>query len=114
MVVQIFGTKKCKDTQKAVRFFKERNIKTQFINLKEKGVSAGELKSISNSVPLKELVDGDGKEIEKRELEYILYGPEQSIFDKLLDFPLLLKTPIVRNGKKATLGVKLDVWKEWK
>jgi len=107
--IQIFGTKKCKETGKAERFFKERGVKVQFINLKEKGLSRGELKSVSTSVPLDELIDKKGKEFEKQNLAYIWYNTEE----KLLEFPLLFKTPVVRNGKKASVGYNPELWKEW-
>ena len=71
MIIQIFGTKKCKDTQKAIRFFKERRIEIQFIDLNVKGLSQGELNSVKNSIPLDTLINRDGKEYEKRNLKYI-------------------------------------------
>ena len=69
-MVQIFGTKKCKESAKAVRFFKERNIKIHYVDLSEKGISKGELKSISQSVPLTDLIDVSSKEYEKLNLKY--------------------------------------------
>ncbi len=109
MIIQIFGTLKCKDTQKAIRFFKERRIKTQFVDLKIKGLSAGELRSVCRSVPLEELIDTEGKEYEKRNLKYLSHDIE----DMLLEYPLLFRTPIVRFGLQAALGHQPDVWKEW-
>ncbi len=109
MAIQIFGTKKCKETQKAIRFFKERRVQAHFINLLEKGLSRGELKSVCRSIRMEELVDPKSKTYEKQGLEYIVYDVEE----KLLEYPELIKTPIVRNGQKATLGYQPDVWKEW-
>ncbi len=109
MNIQIFGTKKCNDTKKAERFFKERGIKYHFRNLAEKGISKGELNNIKNVIPLEELLDKEGKEYKKRNLEYMVYDLEE----ELLENPLLLKTPIVRNGRKVTTGYKPEVWKEW-
>ncbi len=106
---QIFGTKKCNNTKKAQRFFKERGFKFQFIDLNEKGMSKGELRSVSGSIPLEELIDREGKEYKKRNLEYIGHNVEEI----LLEVPQLFKTPIVRNGKTATLGNNPDKWKEW-
>lgn len=109
MVIQIFGTKKCKNTQKAIRFFKERRIEIQFVDLKIKGLSIGELKSVCNTIPLESLIDKEGKEYEKRNLKYLVHDVEQV----LLEYPLLFSTPIVRCGKKASLGHNPDIWKNW-
>jgi arsenate reductase-like glutaredoxin family protein len=109
MNIQIFGTKKCKDTQKAERFFKERRIPFHFRNLTEKGIAKGELENIKRTVPLDELFDEKGKQFRKRNLEFMVYDKEE----ELLNDPLLCKTPIVRNGKFATVGNQPDVWTEW-
>ncbi len=109
MNIQIFGTKKCNDTKKAERFFKERGIKFHFRNLAEKGISKGELSNIANVIPLDELIDKEGKEYKKRNLEYMVYNTE----NELLENPLLFKTPIVRNGRKVTLGYQPEIWKQW-
>lgn len=109
MVIQIFGTKKCKDTQKAIRFFKERRIQTQFIDLKEKDISQGELNSIRKYIPLEELIDKDGKEYEIRNLKYLRHNIEQ----ELLVDPLLFKTPIVRSLSGATIGHQPETWQDW-
>ncbi len=109
MNIQIFGLKNCQDTRKAERFFKERAIKFQFINLTEKGLSKGELNSVKSAVGLENLVDTTGKQYQKRNLKYLVHDIETEI----LNDPLLLKTPIVRNGPKATVGYQPDTWKEW-
>ena len=107
-MIQIFGTKKCKESAKALRFFKERNIKVHFVDLAEKGISKGELQNISRFIPLPELIDTDSKEYEKLNLKYMKFVIE----DELLLHPLLIKTPIVRSGKKASSGLKPDLWAE--
>ena len=109
MIIQIFGTKKCKDTQKAIRFFKERRIDIQFIDLNIIGLSKGELNSVKNSITLESLIDKEGKEYEKQNLKYIVHDIEKA----LLEYPLLFSTPIVRCGKMASLGYNPDIWKEW-
>ena len=109
MNIQIFGTKKCKETQKAERFFKERRIPFHFRNLAEKGIAKGELENIKRAVALDDLFNKDGKQFKKRNLEFMVYDIE----DELLNDPLLFKTSIVRNGKLATIGYQPDVWKEW-
>ena len=109
MNIQIFGTKKCKNTQKAERFFKERRVQYHFRNLTEKGISKGELENIKRTVSIDELFDKNSKQFKKRNLEYIIYDPEE----ELLNDPLLFKTPIVRNGKLVTVEYQPTIWKEW-
>jgi arsenate reductase (glutaredoxin) len=109
MGIQIFGTLKCKETRKAQRYFKERGIPFQFVNLAEKGLSRGELKSIKAIVGVENLIDKDSQEYARRNLKYINHDVEE----ELLDHPLLYRTPIVRDGGKATVGHAPDVWKGW-
>jgi len=109
MNIQIIGTKKCRETQKAERFFKERRIPFHFRDLNEKGIAKGELENISRSIPIDELIDKDGKQFQKRGLQFMVYNIEE----ELLSDPLLLKTPIVRNEGKATVGHQPEIWKEW-
>jgi arsenate reductase-like glutaredoxin family protein len=107
--IQIIGTPKCKNTNKAIRFFKERGLKIHFVDLRERPISKGELDNIKRIIPEEELIDCKGKEYEKRRLEYMLFD----ISEKLLETPLLLRTPIVRNGNKVTVGNEPDIWKKW-
>jgi arsenate reductase (glutaredoxin) len=109
MNIQIFGTRKCQETRKAERYFKERRIPFQFIDLNERGLSKGELGSLKSSVGLQSLIDTGGKEYERRNLKYLTHDVEE----ELLNHPLLFKTPIVRNGAKATVGYAPDQWAEW-
>jgi len=109
MNIQIIGTKKCRETQKAERFFKERTIPYQFRDLSDKGISKGELENISNVVPLDELIDRESKRFKDRGMQFMVFNIE----DELLDDSLLLKTPIVRNGKSVTVGYNPEVWNEW-
>lgn len=111
MNIQIFGTKKCFDSKKAERFFKERRISFQFIDLKEKALSKGELSSVKNSVGLENLINKNAKDYKKLNLDKIR-GVEIRE-DILFKNPTLYNTPIVRNGKKATVGFKSEVWEEW-
>ncbi|MGE5479224.1 MAG: arsenate reductase family protein [Chloroflexota bacterium] len=108
-VIQIFGTVKCRETQKAVRFFKERGVKTQFVNLAEKGMSRGELESVLRGRTPEELIDTEGKEYKRLNLAYIIHD----ITEKLLESPLLLKTPVTRYGQKSEIGYQPDEWKKW-
>ncbi len=109
MNIQIIGTKKCKDTQKAERFFKERRVQFHFKDLNVKGLSKGELNNITRTIDLESLIDKEGKQYRKRNLEYMVFDLEE----ELLNDPLLLKTPIVRNGGKVTIGYDPETWKKW-
>ena len=113
MNVQIFGTKKCQDTRKAERWFKERSIRFQAIDLAQKGMSAGELRSVAARVGgVEALIDREGKRYVDKGLKYSApTGPR--IEQHLIDDPLLLRTPIVRNGQQATLGYKPEIWETW-
>lgn len=113
MNVQIFGKTKCFDTKKAQRYFKERNIKVQFINLKEKSMSKGELTSVMQAVGgLDKLINPKAKDQDA--LPLIKYIADEDKFEKLLENQQVLLTPVVRNGKQATVGYQPDVWKNWK
>ncbi|MBR1772453.1 MAG: arsenate reductase family protein [Eubacterium sp.] len=112
MNIQIFGTKKSADTRKAERFFKERGIKFQFVDLKEKGLSKGEFNSVAQAVGgMDKLIDEDAKD--KDTLALIKYIADEDRLEKILENQQILKMPIVRNGKKATVGYQPDVWKGW-
>ena len=112
MNIQIFGTKKCSDTRKAERFFKERGIKFQSIDMKEKGISKGELNSVAQvNGGIANMIDWDGKD--KNLLALIKYIAEDDKIEKILENPQVLKTPIVRNGKLSTLGYMPEIWKTW-
>lgn len=111
MNIQIFGVKKCFDTKKAERYFKERKIKYQFIDLTIKGLSKGELQSVQAAVGLNNLIDSAAKDYQRLNMDRIISaGIKQEI---LLNNPGLYKTPIVRNGKLATVGYAPDVWQAW-
>lgn len=112
MNIQIFGTKKSFDTKKAQRYFKERRIKVQFIDLKEKEMSKGELQSVMRAVGgIDAVIDQNAKDQDTVAL--ITYLAESQKFDKLLENQQILREPIVRNGQKATVGYCPDVWKTW-
>lgn len=109
MNIQIFGKSKCFDTKKAERYFKERRIKYQSIDLPRYGMSPRELQSVIKCVGLDGVINEKAKGIET--LQYLAYDANK--IDKLLDNPSLIKTPIVRNGKKATVGYCPEIWKDW-
>jgi arsenate reductase-like glutaredoxin family protein len=109
MNIQIIGTKKCKETQKAERYFKERRIPFHFRDLTEKGLTKGELENISRVISLDNLIDRESIRFKDRGMQFMVFDIEE----ELLSNPLLLKTPIVRNERLATVGYQSDVWNEW-
>ena len=112
MNIQIFGTKKCNDTKKAERYFKERGMKFQFIDMKEKGMSKGEFTSVAQvNGGLENMLNVDCKDQDAYAL--IIYTAEEDKLEKILENQQVIKTPIVRNGKQSTIGYQPDVWKGW-
>ncbi len=112
MNIQIFGTKKSAETRKAERFFKERGIKFHSIDLKEKGLSKGELQSVIQAVgKIDVLLDRESKD--KDLLALIDHMVPEDRFEKVLENQQVLQQPIVRNGKQATVGYQPEVWKKW-
>ncbi len=109
MNIQIFGKSKCFDTKKAERWFKERRIKFQSIDLVRYGISKGELDSVKRAVGMENLADASAKGYAS--LAYLAYDADK--YQRLLDEPSLLRTPIVRNGKQATVGFCSEVWETW-
>lgn len=109
MNIQIFGKSKCFDTKKAERWFKERRIKFQAIDLKKQGMSRGELASVKNAVGLEALIAPGHPDAIL--LSYL--ASDQAKLDKLFENPALLRTPVVRNGRQATVGFCPEVWESW-
>ena len=109
MNIQIFGKSKCFDTKKAQRYFKERRVKFQPVDLLKYGISKGELTSVKNAVGLEALIDTGNPDAAL--VTCLAYDADK--LEKLLDDPRLLRTPIVRNGRQATVGYCPDVWKTW-
>lgn len=109
MNIQIFGKAKCFDTKKAERWFKERRIKYQYIDVLKYGMSKGEISSVKNAVGFNAMVDPSDQDYPL--FQYL--ATTESKLDKLYEVPYLLKTPIVRNGKKATVGYCPEIWKDW-
>ncbi len=112
MNIQIFGTKKSSDTRKAERFFQERGIRFQSVDMKEKGLSKGEFQSVMLTVGgLEAMIDENCKD--KDTLMLIKYIAAEDKMQKVLENQSVLILPIVRNGKQATVGYQPDVWKTW-
>ena len=112
MNIQIFGTKKCNETKKAERFFKERGIKYQFVDMKKKGMSKGEFSSVAQANGgLDNMINWEGKDQDL--LALIKYISSEDKLEKVLENQQVIKTPVVRNGKLSTLGYQPDAWKKW-
>ena len=112
MNIQIFGTTKRFDTKKAQRYFKERGIKFQMVDLKEKGMSRGEFDNVARALGgWEKMVNRNAKDKQTLALLEALIDWQKE--DKLFENQQLLRTPIVRNGRKATVGYQPDVWKDW-
>ena len=112
MNIQIFGTKKCNDTKKAERYFKERGIKYQFVDMKEKGMSKGEFTSVAEkNGGVDNMLNPDAKD--KDALALIKNIADEDKLTTILSNQQVIKTPIVRNGRQSTLGYQPEVWKGW-
>jgi arsenate reductase (glutaredoxin) len=108
--LQIFGTRKCQGTRQAERFFKERRVNFHFVDITQRGPSAGELRKIAQAVGgVEQLIDREGKRYLDKGLKYAApTGPR--IEQALVDDPLLLRTPIVRAGARAAVGIQPEAW----
>ena len=119
-MIQIFGTNKNFDCKAAQRFFKERRVPFQFIDLKEKEMSSGEFDSVlsalaksagSRAAAIEALTDTKSKDYSS-----IAYLDDSEKEEKLFENQSkLLKQPVCRNGKtEATVGMAQKVWESWK
>ena len=112
MNIQIFGKSKCFDTKKAERYFKERRIKYQYVDLLRFGLSGKEFDSVLRAVGgIDKLIDWESKSQDVTLMKYM--DDKMAKEDKVFDDPSLMKTPIVRNGKQATVGYCPEVWATW-
>lgn len=111
MNIQIFGKSKCFDTKKAERYFKERGIRVQSVDLPRYGLSAGEFASVCRAV------GGWAALLDEKHPDAALVrclASDTAREEKMLENPRMLRTPIVRNGRQATVGYCPEVWAEWK
>ena len=112
MNIQIFGKSKCFDTKKAERYFKERRIKYQFIDLLRFGLSGKEFDSVLRAIGgIDQLIDWESRHPDVTLMKYM--EDQVAKEDKVFDDPSLMKTPIVRNGKQATVGYCPEIWATW-
>ena len=112
MNIQIWGSSKSFDTKKAERYFKERKIKYQMIDVSKYGMSGREFDSVLKAVKgIDNLVDWD---LKHPDIDLMRYMDDPiSKEDKVFDDPSLMKTPVVRNGKQATVGYCPEIWATW-
>ena len=111
MNIQIYGSRKCFDTKKAERHFKERGIPFQYVDLFKYGLSKGELRSVAAALGLANLLDAQSKEYVRLNLSRIRSNDARE--EIALENPRVFRTPIVRNGKQATVGYEPETWKDW-
>lgn len=110
MNIQIFGSSKCFDTKKAERWFKERRIKYQLVSLDKYPMSRGEFDSVRRALGgLEPLIDASARDYAS--LAYLAF--EEDKIERLLDDPRLMRTPVVRNGRLATVGYCPETWAGW-
>ncbi len=107
--IQIIGTRKNSDTRAAERFFRDRGIAYQFVDLNQRGLSAGELSNIVAALGTEDLIDPASKSYKKRGLAYMEFDPLEEIGED----PSLMRQPVVREGRRASVGVQEDVWMQW-
>lgn len=112
MEAQIFGTKKCSDTRKAQRFFAERRVRVHFMDLGQRAASRGELQRFVQKFGMDALIDRESKRFKDLGLG-AAHLSEQRWMEKLVDEPLLVRTPLVRSGNRLTIGYAPDTWMEW-
>ena len=110
--VQIFGTRKSSDTRKAQRFFAERRVQTHFVDLAERTASLGELRRFAEKFGVRALVDSEAKRYRELGLSAAAFSDERWL-DLLVDEPLLLRMPLVRNGNQLTVGLAEAEWRAW-
>ena len=112
MEVQIFGTKKCAETRKAQRFFAERRVKTHFVDLQQRAAAPGELRRFAQRYGVDALLDRSGKRFAQQGLAHAHLSEERWL-ERLADDPLLLRTPLVRQKQKLTIGFAPEEWTAW-
>ena len=110
MNIQIFGSSKSFDSKKAERWFKERRIKYQYIDLPSKGLSPREYQSVKQKVGFEALIDPKARAYEALDMAYITPQAQE---ETLLEHPELFRAPIVRNGREATVGYCPEIWATW-
>lgn len=109
---QVFGTKKCADTRKALRFFAERRIRTHFVDLAERGASIGELRRFAQKFGATALIDRESRRFSDLGLRTALFGDERWL-ERMVEEPLIVRTPLVRMGSHLSVGPAESEWRRW-
>ena len=112
MEVQIFGIKKSPDTRKALRFFAERRVKTHFVDLLERAASPGELQRFAQKFGVEALVDRQSRRFLDLGLGVARLSQDRWL-EKLVEQPLMLRMPLVRQGSQLTVGDATEMWQRW-
>lgn len=112
MDVQIFGTRGCADTRKALRFFKERRVGVHFMDLKQRAAAQGELRRFVQKHGVDAVIDRDAKRFRALGLQQAHYGADRWL-EILAEEPMILRTPLVRQGEQVTVGLDEDTWRRW-
>ena len=112
MEVQVFGTKGCADTRKALRFFSERRVRTHFVDLSKRPATKGELRRFVQRFGADAVIDREAKRFRTMGLQTAHYGPDRWL-DILEEEPALLRTPLVRWKQRVTVGLAEETWGEW-
>ncbi len=111
MNIQMYTGKKNFDTQKAERYFKERRIPFQVFDLKKHRLGEREVRLIVDAVGIDAVIDREDKKV--REHPACYYDRADFVIRVIIDEPWLLKTPVVRNGNRITVGYRPEVWDDW-
>jgi arsenate reductase (glutaredoxin) len=108
--VQVFGRKDSRETQKALRFFKERSVPVSFVDIAIRPPAPTELRRFAARVGAPALLDRDGKAYQEQGLGWMVMGPEE-ILERVLAAPALLRLPLVRLRDTFAVGVDETAWK---
>ncbi len=110
--VQVFGRRDSRDTQKALRFFRERRVPVHFVDVAVRPPAPGELRRFAQRLGVTALVDVDGRRYRDLGLGYMRLG-EDDLLERLLADPSLLRLPLVRYGNAFTAGAAEEAWRDW-
>ena len=111
MTLQIFGVKNSPATRAAERFFKERRIAFQFIDLKVKPMASGELSRFIQRFTLSGLLDTDSKSYIDAGLKYLKLS-DSELVQRIEHDPKLLRLPLIRSAKSLSLGLDENAWRQ--
>ena len=111
MNIQIYCGKKNFDAQKAERYFKERRIPIQALDLKKHRLGEREIRLMISAIGMEKLIDREDRKV--REHPACYYDREELLIPAIQENPWLLRLPIVRNGNRMTSGYRPDIWEQW-